>query len=78
MLQYAKRSERAESTRCAGVCEHQTRWWWATDAWRQRLVKVASAGFEGGVARSVGQTLSASGEGVLDVSVAAPRGFGPF
>jgi hypothetical protein len=50
----------------------------ATNAWRQRLVKVASAGFEGGVARSVGQTLSASGEGALDASAAAPRGFEPF
>jgi hypothetical protein len=50
----------------------------ATDAWRQRLVKVASAGFKGGVARSVGQTLSTSSEGALDASVAAPRGFEPF
>jgi hypothetical protein len=61
---------RCVSTRCVGGQ--------ATDAWRQHLVKVASVGFKGGVARSVGQTLSASGEGALDASVAAPRGFEPF
>jgi hypothetical protein len=41
-------------------------------------VKVASAGFDGGIARSVGQTLSASDEGALDASVAAPHGFELF
>jgi hypothetical protein len=41
-------------------------------------VKVASAGFEGGIAQSVGQTLSVSDEGALDASVTALHGFELF